>query len=187
MVVTPPRMAERVSLSSSWPKGTARPRWVWGSMIPGSTYRPEASMTRRPRGTSAVRAAIFPPRTHTFSGRQPISGSTQVPPRMTRSYSSPPPPAAWGRRGAAGAGRDTEAGCGAAGAGRGAGCGAAAVRAAAWAASTSFTPRRWASSRARSVSRSSGPITSSVSPRRTRARTSSEVRIRFISRPPARF
>ena len=77
MVVVPPKAAARLAASGDWVStpglpvhswGTGVATWAWGSMPPGTTIFPEASMTRAASGPStpgSVTATIFSPCTAT--------------------------------------------------------------------------------------------------------------------------
>jgi hypothetical protein len=87
MVVTPPMAALRVSVETLTSNGSWK---VWrctcGSMIPGSTCSPSASITRLALGNEpwSPMAAILPSLAATSARTMP-SGKTTLPPLITRS------------------------------------------------------------------------------------------------------
>ena len=92
-VVVPPKRAARLTCSGGavlkfWPwttKGAAM--WAWGSIPPGTTILPEASMTRPASSVNvpgAATATIFSPCTATSQSPTP-QGVTTWPPRIIRS------------------------------------------------------------------------------------------------------
>src|SRR5262245_39122817 len=86
MVVTPPRIAARVSLCASCSNESSLPMWTCGSKSPGSTTLPPASSTScaAPESFSPM-AAMRPPQMPISAATVPTPGMTSVPLRTTRS------------------------------------------------------------------------------------------------------
>src|ERR687886_118697 len=106
MVVTPPTAALRVSVSTLTSNGSWKVcRCTCGSMIPGRTCSPSASITRSPDSVPGVpMAAIVPPDAAT-SARTTPSGKTTSPPLIAKSKSLKDPLLlCWGTCGADGSG-----------------------------------------------------------------------------------
>jgi hypothetical protein len=113
IVVVPPNSAARLTCAGPWvrpgvPSGLGRcqRKCTCGSIPPGMTILPAASISRAPCGTGKVpctaTAATRPPATATSAGPAPFGVTTQSP-RMTSSTMTPPPRAR-PRHGSAGAG-----------------------------------------------------------------------------------
>ena len=78
----------------------SRSRWVWTSTPPGSTWRPRASISRAPGGSSRPMLAMRPLSTPRSATKASVAVATR-PPRITRSSAMGPPPPAQGAQGRA--------------------------------------------------------------------------------------
>src|SRR5262245_28988969 len=104
MVVTPPHAAAAVPDSKSsavLTPATSTSRCVCTSTPPGSTRRPEATISSRPGGSACAIATTCPARTPMSAVKLSVAVTT-VPPRTTRSWLmsvAPPVYHAWPRPG----------------------------------------------------------------------------------------